>query len=54
VLVVAVEDEISSSLLHELMMGIVKDPNPINPNPLKKSFLSILKILFIVIDNKSI
>jgi hypothetical protein len=44
----------SSSLLHELIIGIAKDPNPTNPNPFKKSFLSMIKTVFSVTDNKSI
>jgi hypothetical protein len=39
----------SSSLPQELIMGIAKDPNPTNPNPFKKSFLSILNTIYKVI-----
>jgi hypothetical protein len=40
VVVVPVE-ELASLLLQALIIGMTKDPNPINPNPLKNSFLSI-------------
>lgn len=40
VVVVPVE-EFAPLLLQALIMGITKDPNPINPNPFKNSFRSI-------------
>jgi hypothetical protein len=36
----------SSSPPQELNIGIAKDPNPTRPNPLKKSFLSILNTIY--------
>jgi hypothetical protein len=38
---VVVVAAVSSSVLQELITGIVKEPNPTKPNPLKKSFLFI-------------
>ena len=49
---VALESADESSSPQALNIGIAKDPNPTKPNPLKKSFLSILNTIYKVMDVK--
>jgi hypothetical protein len=40
--------ESASSLLQALIIGMTRDPNPNNPNPLKNSFLSIANTILML------